>query len=72
MPTDVQLDWTTVQAVIDTNVMLDIYSAADWHQEYERGALGDIDGPRALYRRARARDSLLLAMYFTGNAPSPT
>lgn len=48
-------------AVLDTNVMLDVYSCHDLSNEYLKG--GDIAGPTATYRRARARESLLLAIY---------
>jgi len=52
-------------AVLDSNVLMDISSCHDAFDTY--GALG-FDAPaehrRAIYRRARARESLLLAMYF--------
>ena len=54
-------------AVVDTNVLLDIYSCHDLvgsfdlaHQSLGDGVLGD---PSFLYRRERARSSLLLAVY---------
>jgi hypothetical protein len=48
-------------AVLDTNVMLDVYSCHDLANEYRKG--GDVAGPEATYRRARARESLMLAIY---------
>ena len=51
----------SIVAVVDTNVMLDVYSCHDLEGEYDKG--GDIAGPNATYRRARARESLLLAIY---------
>ena len=51
-------------AVLDSNVLMDISSCHDAYDTY--GELG-FDAPaehrRAIYRRARARESLLLAMY---------
>ena len=48
-------------AVVDTNVMLDVYSCHDLSGQYDKGE--DVAGPNATYRRARARESLLLAIY---------
>jgi hypothetical protein len=48
-------------AVIDTNVMLDVYSCADLARQYELDE--DVSGPQATFRRARARESLLLAIH---------
>src|ERR1700722_12729673 len=50
-------------AVVDTNVFLDIYSCHDLAGTYDRVGAAGVDSPEALYRRARARESLLLAMY---------
>lgn len=62
----VTLDTSELVAVLDTNVVLDIFSCHDVSTLYDR--LGDapsaVAHPAAVYRRARARESLLLAIYF--------
>jgi hypothetical protein len=56
-------------AVLDTNVIADIYSVHDLIDRFEAIRDGrdvaelDLDAPSLVYRRARARESLLLAMY---------
>ena len=56
-------------AVLDTNVLLDIYSVHDVFGLYggrlagDAGSKFDLDAPDLVYRRARARESLLLAMH---------
>jgi hypothetical protein len=57
-------EWPDYTALLDTNVVLDIYTTRDLEREYERPEGPDVDGADAVYRRARARESLLLAMYF--------
>ena len=58
----------TSYAVTDTNVMLDIYSCHDVSLNYDalHGRIGvaALDDPSIVYRRARARESLFLAMHF--------
>jgi hypothetical protein len=58
----------TFDAVTDTNVLLDIYSCHDlstaYDQAYARLGGGAVDDLAVVYRRARARESLLLAMHF--------
>jgi hypothetical protein len=49
--------------VVDTNVILDIYTCGDLYDEYMRAAPGDLDNPATIYRRARARESLVLAIH---------
>lgn len=55
-------------AIIDTNVLVDLYSCSDLLHEYE--SLGQADlakamqTPKAIWRRARARESLLLGWHF--------
>lgn len=52
----------SVQAVVDTNVVLDIYSITDLSRAHESG--GDDDTPERLFRRVRLRESLMLAWLF--------
>jgi len=52
-----------VDAILDTNVVLDIQSIHDMTAAYERLGTADLDAPHLVYRRARARESLLLGMY---------
>ena len=67
-PTTIQIEPSQLLAVVDTNVLLDIYSCHDVSNSYEQGAQIDteafVDSGEAVYRRARARESLILAMYF--------
>ncbi len=50
----------TVTAIVDTNVILDIYLVNDLFKAY---AKADGDSEEGLFRRARARESHLLAWY---------
>jgi hypothetical protein len=50
-----------ITAVVDTNVILDIFAASDLLDAYEKHG-GDSDD--ALFRRVRARESLLLGWHF--------
>jgi hypothetical protein len=55
-------------AVVDTNVILDIFSCHDLDATYTRlGAAAAIDDRNARYRRARVRGSMLLAMYLNAS-----
>ena len=54
-------------AVLDTNVILDILSCHDLMQEYEELGEGAVDQEPMVYRRARARESLLLCMHLHGS-----
>jgi hypothetical protein len=52
--------------VLDTNVMLDLYSCHDYEEAMEKlgGELvAPINDPRLVYRRQRARDALLLGIW---------
>lgn len=53
--------------IMDTNVFLDIHSCHDVKRDFDKlhSELGDaaVDDPKIVYRRARARESMLLAMY---------
>jgi hypothetical protein len=49
--------------VIDTNVMLDIYSPNHLMDAYEKLGVDEPDDPFLVYRRARAREALLLAIH---------
>jgi rRNA-processing protein FCF1 len=53
-----------ILAVLDTNVLLDIYSSHDLLRTYERLGEGAVDDISMVYRRARARESLLVVNYF--------
>lgn len=52
---------------MDTNVFLDIHSCHDVKRDFDKlhGEIGDaaVDDPKIVYRRARARESMLFAMY---------
>jgi hypothetical protein len=48
--------------VVDTNVILDIFSCHDLSNEYGKVDF-TVDSPGATWRRARARESLLAAIY---------
>lgn len=57
-------------AVVDTNIFLDLYSWHDWHQQFESRAPAvilrpDLTDAKSVWRKARAREALLLAMYLT-------
>jgi len=56
------------RAVVDTNVLLGIYSCHDLTNTYEtthaRVGIEAIDDPAVSYRRLRARESFLLALFF--------
>jgi hypothetical protein len=55
-------------AVVDTNVVLDVYSCHDVAKRYDevhsRLGIAAVDEASVVYRRTRARESLLLAIYF--------
>jgi hypothetical protein len=59
---------TNTMAVLDTNVFLDIYSCHDATETYDAlyrtKGIAAIDELPVVYRRARARESLLLAALF--------
>ncbi len=57
------LDLSNVRVVIDTCVLLDIYSCHDLGRAYDKHGTDFPDTPALTYRRARARESLLLAVY---------
>jgi hypothetical protein len=50
-------------AVVDTNVLIDVYSCHDLTSTYEQVGVEALDSSSAIYRRARARESLLLVIY---------
>jgi hypothetical protein len=54
-------------AIVDTNVFLDIYSCHDaiiaYNSVYAEVGRVAVDHPKVVYRRARARESLLLALH---------
>jgi hypothetical protein len=53
--------------VLDTNVVLDLHSVHDFAREYEKRhptlGVAAIDHPEVVFRRCRARESLLLGIY---------
>lgn len=55
-------------AVVDTNVLLDVYSCHDVAKTYDdvhsRLGVAAVDERSVVYRRARAQESLWLAIYF--------
>ncbi len=63
----VTIETSDITAVVDTNVLLDIFSCRDLFEEFESSGAGTDDGkldePR-LVQLARARESMVLAMYF--------
>ena len=64
----INIDTSEILAVVDTNVLLEIYSCHDTLEMYEEigaaNAQAHAETDRAVYRRARARESLLLAFHF--------
>jgi hypothetical protein len=63
-------DLSELVAVLDTNVKLDIYSCHDFVRTADDAItkatgtpVAALEEPRVTYRFARARESLLLAMY---------
>jgi len=64
LPVQIKAEWSDVMAFVDTNVALDIYTAADVLRDHERLGIVDLEHRQHVYRRARARESLLLAMFF--------
>lgn len=65
MPSETfEIDTSDILAVVDTNVLLDMYSCHDLYCAYEQLGHDDcVSHPTAVFRRARARESLLLAIY---------
>lgn len=51
--------------ILDTNVLLEIFSAADLYRAAEHKPEGEIDSLELRARRARIRESLLLAWYLS-------
>jgi hypothetical protein len=51
-------------AVLDTNVFLDVHSCHDLTETYAKLGPAAINDLSVVYRRARARESLLVAIYF--------
>lgn len=58
-----QLDPDDLTAVVDTNVVLDVFSTHDLSREYEDIGITGLTSLDATYRRARARESLLFAIF---------
>ncbi len=57
-------------AVVDTNIFLDLYSWHDWHEQFDSRTPAvvlrpDLTDAKSVWRKARAREALLLAMYLT-------
>ncbi len=60
--TDPNMPTRPPSVALDTNVLLDIYSCHDLFGTYERLGEQGVETAEATYRRARARESLLLAI----------
>ena len=58
-----EIEPSDITAVLDTNVLLDVYSCHDLERIYQDGA--HVNDPRAIARRARAREALILGMYLS-------
>src|SRR5260370_945079 len=61
------IDPTDILRVVDTNVLLDLYSAHDLtaaarQARIQKMAPATVDSPELVLRRARVRESLLLAL----------
>ena len=56
-------DDLAVDVVLDTNVIVDMYSSHDVYNAYAEMHSGDVEDQKLRYRRARARESLLLGVY---------
>jgi hypothetical protein len=57
-------------AVVDTNIFLDLYSWHDWHEQFDSRTPAvvlrpDLTDATSVWRKARAREALLLAMHLT-------
>ena len=55
-------------AVVDTNILVDLYSWHDWLEHFESRmpaivAVPDLSDAKTAWRKARAREALLLALY---------
>src|ERR1019366_6931273 len=50
-------------AVVDPTVLLDVYSCHELTRTYDKVREAGVDGAEAVYRRARARESVLLAIH---------
>jgi hypothetical protein len=59
-----KVDSSDIKAVVDTNVLFDFFSACDLMDDYEQLGVEGVLSRRAIWRRARARESVLLAMHF--------
>ena len=53
-----------VKCIVDTNVLADVFTCADLLRAYERPGATDNENLETHFRRVRARESLLLAIYF--------
>lgn len=60
----VAVDTSTLAAVVDTNVLLDIASCHNLSGTYEVVGVRGVHTQQAVYRRARVREAFLLAMYW--------
>lgn len=64
---ELEVSSKTPAVVLDTNVMLDVFSCHDVFDAYQRVGEGRLNEPELVERRARARESLFLAIYFHQN-----
>jgi hypothetical protein len=63
MEADITIEPTDLTAVLDTNVLHDIFSCHDVFNMYEKVGEDETDGAYAVYRRDRVGGSLVLAMH---------
>ena len=57
------LDISNISVALDTNVLLEIFSIHDLVNKYDEIGGANVDASALVFRRARARESLLLAMH---------
>lgn len=50
-------------AIVDTNVLVDLYTPTDLLRAYASKSPEDLDDRNCVYRRARVRESMLFALY---------
>lgn len=57
-------DHPRVSAILDTNVLMDLYSCHELIRTYDQAGI-TAHSREAVYRRARARGALLLAVFLS-------
>ena len=51
------------EAIVDTNVLVDLYTPTDLMRAYASKSREELDEPDCVYRRARVREAMLFALY---------